>query len=105
MLRLGGRFVGIYNCCDLVELWRAVTDSVWDEDFFDCENSPELLRRHFGWVERHEAVTQAMWETRETAQRFLDAFAEMIGPLTAPEGPYPFKATRRNCVLVAERSV
>ena len=44
-----------------------------------------------------------MWETREAAQRFLDAFVEMIGPLTAPEASYPLKATRRNCVLVADK--
>jgi SAM-dependent methyltransferase len=103
VLRPGGRFVGIYNCRDhLAELWREVLDSAWDEDSFDCESGPEVLRRHFARVERHEAVTEAMWETREAAQRFLDAFVELIGPLTAPAGPYPFKATRRNCVLVAE---
>jgi SAM-dependent methyltransferase len=103
VLRPGGRFVGIYNRRDhLAELWREVLDSAWDEDSFDCESAPELLRRHFRRVERHEAVNEAMWETRDAAQRFLDAFAEMIGPLTAPIGPYPLKATRRNCVLVAE---
>jgi SAM-dependent methyltransferase len=103
VLRPGGRLVGIYNCRDhLAELWREVLDSAWDEESFDCESGPEILRRHFRWVDRHEAVTEAMWETREAAQSFLDAFAEMIGPLSAPAGPYPFKATRRNCVLVAE---
>jgi SAM-dependent methyltransferase len=103
VLRPGGRFVGIYNCRDhLAELWREVLDSAWDGDSFDCESGPEVLRRHFRRVERHEAVTEAMWETREAVQSFLDAFAEMIGPLSAPAGPYPFKAIRRNCVLVAE---
>ena len=103
VLRPGGRLVGIYNCRDhLAELWREVLDSAWDGDSFDCESGPEVLRRHFRRVERHEAVTEAMWETREAVQSFLDAFAEMIGPLSAPAGPYPFKAIRRNCVLVAE---
>src|SRR5204863_218917 len=78
VLRPGGRFVGMYNHRDhLVELWRLVVDSVWDEDFFDCESGPAILRRHFRRVECREAVTQAMWETREAAQTFLDAFAEM----------------------------
>jgi SAM-dependent methyltransferase len=103
VLRPCGRFVGIYNCRDhLAELWREVLDSAWDEDSFDCESGPEILRRHFRRVERHEAITEAMWETREEVQRFLDAFSEMIGPLSAPARPYPLKATRRNCVLVAE---
>ena len=103
VLRPGGRFVGMYNHRDhLAELWRLVVDSVWDEDFFDCESGPAILRRHFRRVECREAVTQAMWETREAAQTFLDAFAELAGPLTAPEGRYPLKATRRNCVLVAD---
>jgi SAM-dependent methyltransferase len=103
VLRPGGRFVGIYNCRDnLAELWREVLESAWDEEPFGCDDGPEILRRHFHRIDRHDAVTEAMWETRADAQRFLDAFAEMIGPLTAPAGPYPFKATRRNCVLVAE---
>ena len=104
VLRQGGRFVGMYNHPDhLVELWSLVTAPVWDEDPFGCETGPALLRRHFARVERREAVTEAMWETKGAAQTFLDAFAELIGPLTAPDGPYPLKATRRNCVLIAEK--
>jgi SAM-dependent methyltransferase len=103
VLRPGGRFVGMYNHRDhLAELWRLVVDSVWDEDFFDCESGPAILGRHFQRVECRDAVGKAMWETREAAQTFLDAFAELAGPLTAPEGPYPLEATRRNCLLVAD---
>jgi SAM-dependent methyltransferase len=104
VLRPGGRFVGIYNCDDhLREFWQLVTEPVWDEGLFGCESGPELLRQHFGRVESREAVTYAMWETREAAQTFLDAFTEMVGPLTAPEGPYPIRASRHNCVLVADK--
>jgi SAM-dependent methyltransferase len=104
VLRPGGRFVGIYNHADhLAELWRLVADSVWGEDFFDCESGPAVLRRHFRQVECRDALGRAMWATREAAQSFLDAFAELAGPLAAPEGPYPLEATRRNCVLVADR--
>jgi len=28
---------------------------------------------------------------------------EMLGPLPAPEGPYPFTARRHNCVLIADK--
>jgi ubiquinone/menaquinone biosynthesis C-methylase UbiE len=104
VLRPGGRFVGVYNCRDhLAELWELVADSVWDREFFGCESGPDVLRRYFRRVERLDAVTEAMWETRQAAQMFLDTFVEMIGPLTAPSGPYPIKATRRNCVLIAEK--
>jgi hypothetical protein len=37
-------------------------------------------------------------------QAFLDAFIEMMGNMTAPEGPYPFKVTPRNRVYVAEKA-
>ena len=86
----------------MAELWREVLDSSWDEEPFGCEGGPVILRCHFHHVERHEAVTEAMWEMREAGATLLVAFAEMIGPLTAPIEPYPFKATRRNCVLVGE---
>ncbi|HEX6702302.1 MAG TPA: class I SAM-dependent methyltransferase [Gaiellaceae bacterium] len=103
LLRPSRRFVGIYNHPDhLAELWRLVTDSVWDEDFFGCKSGPAVLRRHFRHVECRDAVGKAMWATKEAAQAFLDAFAELAGPLTAPEGPYPLEASRRNCVLVAD---
>jgi hypothetical protein len=67
-----------------------------------CEDGPDRLRRHFERVERRDAVTEASWETKDDLQRYLDAYAELaVEPLSAPEGPYPLRATRRNCVLVA----
>ena len=45
-----------------------------------------------------------MWATRAELQEFLDAYEELVGPLVAPEGPYPFVTTRRKCVLVAEKA-
>ena len=45
-----------------------------------------------------------LWESRDDLQAFLDAFVEMMGPMVAPDGPYPFKVTRRNRVYVAEKA-
>ena len=102
VLRPGGRFVGIYNRDGhMSELWDAVGDP-WSPDDFDCENGVAALERHFARVERRDTLAYTMWETREALQSYLDAFVEMVGPLRAPEGPYPFVATRRNCVFVAE---
>ena len=46
---------------------------------------------------------EVLWETPEQVQTYLDAYQETYGSLTAPAGPYPFRATRRNVVLVADR--
>ena len=43
-----------------------------------------------------------LWVAREDLQRYLDAYVEMFGPLEAPDGPYPFVATRAKCVFLAD---
>jgi hypothetical protein len=45
-----------------------------------------------------------VWLTRADLQEYLDAYVELVGELTAPAGPYPFVARRRNCVLVADKA-
>jgi hypothetical protein len=55
-------------------------------------------------VDVREATTAVMWENRERLQAYLDAHSGLHGPLVAPEVEYPFRATRRNVVLVADRS-
>jgi SAM-dependent methyltransferase len=104
VLRPGGRFVGIYNAPGhLDELWSAVGDP-WDtEGTFDCSTGVAALERHFARVEARHTVNEALWDSREALQTYLDAYVEMIGEVAAPDGPYPFRATRRNCVLVAEK--
>ena len=104
VLRRGGRFVGIYNRREhLDEVWSAAGNpSVTDA--FDCENGVEALERHFARVERRDTSGEVLWETREALQAYLDAYSELTGDLRAPPAPYPFRATRRNCVLVAEKA-
>jgi ubiquinone/menaquinone biosynthesis C-methylase UbiE len=105
VLRPGGRFVGIYNAPEhLDELWSAVGDPWGTQDTFDCPTGAAALERHFARVEARHTHNEALWESREALQKYLDAYVEMTGPLEAPPGPYPFRATRRNCVLVAEKS-
>jgi SAM-dependent methyltransferase len=104
VLRPGGRFVGIYPFEDhLVELDRAL-GQVWDPEDFTCDNGIAELERHFEHVECREAGGAVLWETAADLQSYLDAFVELAGELRAPEGPYPFVATRRKCVLVADRA-
>jgi SAM-dependent methyltransferase len=104
VLRPGGRFVGIYNRREhLAELWAAVGDP-WPSDDFHCENGVAFLERHFAHVERRDTNGEVLWEDHGALQVYLDAFVELVGELRAPDGPYPFRAERRYCVLVAEKA-
>ena len=104
VLRHSGRLVGCYNGqSHLAELWAAVGRS-WPEDGFTCETAARELRRSFTSVECRDAQTEVLWTTRDALQSYLDAYREILGPVAAPAGPYPFRAARRNCVLVAMRA-
>jgi SAM-dependent methyltransferase len=103
VLTPAGRFVGCYNAPGhLQELWSSVGVPVAADDF-NADNGPGELQRSFGRVQVRGAHGEVLWETRERVQAYLDAYQEMYGSLTAPAGPYPFRATRRNVVLVADR--
>jgi SAM-dependent methyltransferase len=103
-LKPGGRFVGVYNFRDhLDEVWSAVGDPWSEQPDFDCETGGDELARHFSRVECRPTEGSVVWLTRDDLQRYLDAYSEMLGPLTAPEGPFPFTARRHNCVLIADK--
>lgn len=105
VVRRGGRFVGIYSANNHhAELWEAVGDPWRDQPDFDCEGGGEELAAHFARVERRPVGGASLWETREHLQMFLDAYEELVGPLVAPDGPYPFVTQRRKCVLVADKA-
>jgi SAM-dependent methyltransferase len=104
VLRPGGRLVGAYNRTGhLNELWQA-TNCEPPRNSFEGHNGTEALRRHFLVVERRDTGGEVLWETRDALTAYLDAYTEMLGPLEAPEGPYPFRASRRNCVFVADKA-
>jgi ubiquinone/menaquinone biosynthesis C-methylase UbiE len=98
VLRPGGRFVGVYNReRHMEELWSIVRPEASVADDWDV-----ALGRHFARVEHRDTEAYTLWESAADLQVFLDAFVELMGPMSAPAGPYPFKATRRNRVYVAE---
>jgi SAM-dependent methyltransferase len=102
VLRPGGRFAGIYNTpAHLRELWDAV-GADWARDRFDAESGLPYLERRFARVERRIRGGSVLWLGRDDLQRYLDAYRELLGSLTAPEAPYPFVATRAKCVFVAD---
>jgi SAM-dependent methyltransferase len=100
VLRAGGRFVGIYNRDGhMAELWDSVHPSSAEGDDYG-----DVFSRHFARVEERDTEAYTLWQTRQDLQTFLDASVELLGRLTAPDGPYPFTVTRRNRVYVAEKS-
>jgi SAM-dependent methyltransferase len=108
VLRPGGRFAGIYNAPGhLREVWRAVAPD-WlradrgTRDLFDAESGFPQLERRFARVERRIRGGSVVWLARDDLQAYLDAYVEMIGPMTAPDAPYPFIARREKCVFVAD---
>ena len=104
VLRPGGRLVGAYNMPDhLAELWSAVGRHAACEAF-NGENGGRALARHFATVERRDTGGEVLWQDRPALQAYLDAYIELAGSLTAPPGPYPFLARRRNGVFVADRT-
>jgi hypothetical protein len=82
-------------------VWTAA-GAEWARDRFDSESGLPYLERRFARVERRIRGGSVMWLSRDDLQRYLDAYVEMLGPLAAPEGPYPFVATRAKCVFVAD---
>jgi len=102
VLRPGGRFAGIYNApAHLREVWDAA-GAGWARDAFDADSGLPYLERRFAKVERLIRGGSVLWVERADLQAYLDAFRELLGPLEAPAGPYPFVATRAKCVFVAE---
>ena len=80
------------------ELWSLVRP-----EFGEAHEYDEPLARHFARVEPRDTEAYTLWETRADLQAFLDAFVELGGAMRAPDGPYPFRTTRRNRVYVADK--
>ena len=98
VLRPGGRFAGIYNA---PEHLREVFGETAPEAF-DAESGLPILQRHFASVSRLIRGGSVLWVTQRDLQTYLDAYVELYGPMVAPDGPYPFTATRAKCVFVAD---
>jgi SAM-dependent methyltransferase len=98
VLRPGGRFAGIYNAPD--HLREVFGDD--DAESFDSESGLGYLQVRFASVSRLYRGGSVLWLTQRDLQTYLDAYVEMYGPMLAPDGPYPFTATRAKCVFVAD---
>lgn len=97
VLRPGGRFAGIYGTPE--HLREVFGESV---EKFDSESGLPFLQARFASVSRLYRGGSVLWLTQKDLQTYLDAYVEMYGPMVAPDGPYPFTATRAKCVFVAD---
>jgi ubiquinone/menaquinone biosynthesis C-methylase UbiE len=50
----------------------------------------------------YDSGGSVLWLTQRDLQTYLDAYVGLYGPMLAPDGPYPFTATRAKCVFVAD---
>jgi SAM-dependent methyltransferase len=98
VLRPGGRFAGIYNAPE--HLREVFGDAA--PEAFDSESGLPLLQARFASVSRLHRGGSVLWLSRRDLQTYLDAYVELYGPMLAPDGPYPFTATRSKCVFVAD---
>jgi SAM-dependent methyltransferase len=97
VLRPGGRFAGVYGTPE--HLREVFADA---PEAFDSESGLPLLQARFASVSRLYRGGAVMWLTQRDLQTYLDAYVELYGPMLAPDGPYPFTATRAKCVFVAD---
>lgn len=98
VLRPGGRFAGIYNAPE--HLREVFGDAA--PEAFDSESGLPLLQARFASVSRLHRGGSVLWLSQRDLQTYLDAYVELYGPMLAPDGPYPFTATRSKCVFVAD---
>lgn len=106
VLRPGGRLVATTNSeNNLTELWSLLGPGAKFDLEFTCENAGGLLARHFQHVHRREAVGTVTIPTREDAYRYVSATISR-GRLAdrLPDHGWPLRATRTNCVFVAEKT-
>ena len=106
VLRPGGRLVTTTNSeNNLTELWSLLGPGAQLDLAFNCENASVLLASHFQHVHRREAVGTVTIPTREDAHRYVSATISR-GRLAdrLPGEGWPLRATRANCVFVADKA-
>ena len=101
-----GRLVATTNGRrNLAELWSLLGCEGGIELGFDCENGAEILGRRFARVRTLELTGTMTIPTRAAAHEYVSATlprAHLADRL--PDHGWPLRATRTNCVFVAEKT-
>jgi len=107
VLRPGGRLVAVANDeRHMEELWSLVGGDDTDTTF-QAGNGQRALERHFGHVERRDALGTVVFPDRAAVVGYLDAFDVLASESLAGRLPAisePFRVTRHNVVLVADKA-
>ena len=105
VLKPGGRLVAVTNsAANLLELWSRLGEGPKVDYPFGRENGEELLRPHFGRVERRDVDGDVTFPDWEAARAYVEAspVRAHLGPALEPfEGP--LVAGRRVSVFVADK--
>lgn len=104
VLRPSGHLLAVTNSTrHLEEVWQLVgIDRVASS--FNAENGRAILERHFTTVEQRDVEGIVIFPDAEAVRRYVAASPAIAGPDCVdrvPELDGPFRATRRNCLLLA----
>jgi SAM-dependent methyltransferase len=106
VLRPGGRLLAVTNSeRHLEELWQLVGIDRLALSF-SSENGRAILERHFTTVEQCDVEGVVSFADREHVWRYVAASPAIADPNRADRVPpldAPLRATRRSCVLLAEK--
>jgi SAM-dependent methyltransferase len=103
VLRSGGRLVAITNGIGhLAEMWALLGGRQGLVLPFRRENGAEMLRRHFPRVMQHDLRATAVFENRESIERYLASLHPDLAD-ALPEVELPLHAHGEPTVFVAER--
>ena len=101
----GGRLIAVTNGArNLHELWDTLGPEAEREHPFSCEDGAQALERHFARVETRDATGHVTIPTRAVAHRYVSASttrSRLADRL--PEDGWPLRATRTNCIFVADK--
>jgi SAM-dependent methyltransferase len=104
VLAPGGRLVAVTGSTRHIEELRELYGTVLPEfeKQFNAENGEEILRRHFGDVERTDTEVVAIVDHRETLESYRQSLSYETRPLP-DEIPLPFRVHGRTTIFVAAR--
>jgi len=107
VLRPGGRLVAVGNDeRHMEELWGLLGGEDTDASF-RAGNGQRALERYFAHVERRDALGTVVFPDRAAVVGYLDAFDVLASESLAGRLPAisePFRVTRHNVVLVADKA-
>ena len=102
VLRPGGRLVAVTNASHHLEELRALAGTAAWERTFTRENAPEILGRHFPYVERRDADGWVTIEDEQTIFGFISSL-DSDAPIEVPPYELPLRSRRATSIFIATK--